>query len=152
MVYHLIAYNSNHSRCSNSMFIRTITFHNTITMILELAKFLTIRERRWFESISTSWEFISNTNPGRQDQRSPLVQLKYTFRGFAQRRIIRDNQLVGRLGLPCLWAHAWLPAHPYSASWLEWVIRPAKWEACVQNDKRASNDVVLNRHTWNHMS
>ena len=38
----LKAYNSNHSRCSNSMFIRTITFHNTITMMLELAKFLTV--------------------------------------------------------------------------------------------------------------
>ena len=63
MVYHLIAYNSNHSRCSNSMFIRTITFHNTITTMLELAKFLTIQERRRFESISTSWEFLPNTNP-----------------------------------------------------------------------------------------
>ena len=46
------------------MFIRTITFHNTITTMLELAKFLTIRERRRFESISTSWEFIPNTNLG----------------------------------------------------------------------------------------
>ena len=32
--------------------------------MLELAKFLTIRERRRFELISTSWEFIPNTNPG----------------------------------------------------------------------------------------
>ena len=63
MVYHLRAYNSNHSRCSISMFIRTITFHNTITMMLELAKFLTVRDRWRFESISTSWEFIPNTNP-----------------------------------------------------------------------------------------
>ena len=64
MVYHLRAYNSNHSRCSNSIFIRTINFHNTITTMLGLAKFLTTRERRRFESISTSWEFIPNTNPG----------------------------------------------------------------------------------------
>ena len=60
----LRAYNSNHSRCSNSMFIQTITFHNTITTILVLAKFLTIWERQRFESISTSWEFIPNTNLG----------------------------------------------------------------------------------------
>ena len=46
------------------MFIRTITFHNPITTMLGLAKFVTIRERRRFESISTSWEFIPNTNPG----------------------------------------------------------------------------------------
>ena len=45
--------------------------------------------------------------------RSPLVQLKYTFRGFAQRRTIRDNQLSGRLGPACPWAHVWLPTHPY---------------------------------------
>ena len=32
--------------------------------MLGLAKFLTVRERRRFESISTSWEFIPNTNPG----------------------------------------------------------------------------------------
>ena len=32
--------------------------------MLELAKFLTVRERRRFESISTSWEFIPNTNLG----------------------------------------------------------------------------------------
>ena len=59
----LRAYNSNHSRYCSSMFIRTVIFHNTITTMLGLAKFLTIRERRWFKSISTSWEFIPNTNP-----------------------------------------------------------------------------------------
>ena len=46
------------------MFIRTIIFHNTVTMILGLAKFLTVQERQRFKSISTSWEFIPNTNPG----------------------------------------------------------------------------------------
>ena len=39
-------------------------FYNTVATMLGLAKFLTIRERRQFESISTSWEFIPNTNPG----------------------------------------------------------------------------------------
>ena len=39
-------------------------FHNTVATMLGLAKFLTIRERQRFESISTSWEFIPNTNPG----------------------------------------------------------------------------------------
>ena len=109
----LKAYNSNHSRYCNSIFIRIIMFHNTVTTMLGLAKFLTIRERRQFESISTSWEFIPNTNPGRPDQRSPLVQLKYTFRGFDQRCTTRDNQMLGRSGLPCPWAHIWLPVHPY---------------------------------------
>ena len=42
----LKAYNSNHSRYYNSIFIRTIMFHNTVTTMLGLAKFLTIRERR----------------------------------------------------------------------------------------------------------
>ena len=37
---------------------------NTVTTMLGQAKFLTIRERRRFESISTSWEFIPNTNLG----------------------------------------------------------------------------------------
>ena len=46
------------------MFILTITFYNTVTTMLGLAKFLTVRERRRFESISTSWEFIPNTNLG----------------------------------------------------------------------------------------
>ena len=60
----LEAYNSNHSRYCNSIFIRTIMFHNTATTMLVLAKFLTIRERRGFESISTSKEFIPNINLG----------------------------------------------------------------------------------------
>ena len=60
----LKAYNSNHSWYCNFIFIRTIMFHNTVTTMLGLAKFLTIWERRRFESISTSWEFIPNTNPG----------------------------------------------------------------------------------------
>ena len=81
--------------------------------MLELAKFLTVWERQQFESILTNWEFIPNTNLGRPDQRSPLVQLRSTFRGFAQRRTIKDNQLPGRLGPACPWAHVWLPAHPY---------------------------------------
>ena len=45
--------------------------------------------------------------------RLPLVQVRYTFRGFAQRRTIRDDQLLGRSGPACPWAHVWLPAHPY---------------------------------------
>ena len=60
----LKAYNSNHSRYCNSIFLRTLMFHNTVTTMLGLAKFLTIRERRRFKLISTSWEFIPNTNPG----------------------------------------------------------------------------------------
>ena len=97
------------------MFIRTITFHNTITTMLELAKFLTIRERRRFESISTGNLFLTQTQADQiiSRLRSPLVQLKSTFRGFAQRRTIRGNQLPGRSGLACPWAHVWLSTHPY---------------------------------------
>ena len=117
-----------------------------ITMIEgSSVKFLTIRERRWFESISTSSEFIPNTNPGRPDQRSPLVPLRSIFCGFTQRHTIRDNQLLGLSGLPYPWAHAWLPSYPYYhlecallqnraqpelsylASRSEQVIWPAKW-------------------------
>ena len=96
--------------------IWTIMFNNTVTIMLGLAKFLTIRERRRFELISTSQEFIPNTNPGIPREgslRSPLVQLKSTIHGFSQHRTIRDNQLLGRLGLACPWAHVWLPTHPY---------------------------------------
>ena len=91
VVYHLKAYNSNHSRYCTSIFIRTIMFYNTFTTMLGLAKFLTIRERRRFESISTSWEFIPNTNPGilrEGSLRSPLVQLRSTFHGSVPRRTI----------------------------------------------------------------
>ena len=105
VVYHLVAYNSNQSQCSNSMFIRIITFHNTITTMLGLAKFLTVRERRRFESISTSQEFISNTNPHfphRGHVGSPLVQLRSTFRGFAQRRTIRDTKCLDVQAQPAL--------------------------------------------------
>ena len=104
----LKAYNSNHSRYCNSIFVRTIMFHNTITTMLELAKFLTIRERRRFESISTSWEFIPNTNPhfprrGRVE--SPLVQLRYS-RGSDQCRTLRDTtSLPGSLGPAYPWTH-----------------------------------------------
>ena len=89
------AYNSNHSRYCTSIFIRTIMFHNTVTTMLGLAKFLTIQERQRFESISTSWEFIPNTNPGIPREgslRSPLVQLRSTFRGSVPRRIIQDTR------------------------------------------------------------
>ena len=39
---HLKAYNSKPSRYCNSIFIGTIMFHNTVTTMLGLAKFLTI--------------------------------------------------------------------------------------------------------------
>ena len=113
VIYHLIAYNSNHSRCSNSMFIGTITFHNTITTMLGLAKFLTVRERRRVKSISTSQEFIPNTNPGRPDQRSPQVTFGTTQVHISWVRLAPHNQgqLVAktfRPGLPlgsCLAPH-----------------------------------------------
>ena len=46
------------------MFIITIKFHSLIITMLELVKFLTIRERLLFESVATSWAVIPHTNPG----------------------------------------------------------------------------------------
>ena len=146
MVYHLEAYNSNHSRYCNSIFIRTIMFYNTVTTMLELAKFLTIRERRRFESISASWEFIPNTNPG-LPATVALGHLWYNssthFMGSpSAAQLGIPNARTFRPSLPL--GSVWLPAHPYyhpecallqsgawpelsySASWLERVIQPAK--------------------------
>ena len=114
MVYHLRAYNSNHS----------VTF-------------------------GTTQVHISRVRPVPHNQGQPNA------------RTFRPSLPLGSV---------WLPAHPYyhpectllqsgvrpelsySASWSEWVIWPAKWEECVQNDKRASNNAFLNRHRRNHMS
>ena len=60
-----------------------------------VTKFLTIQERRLFESIATSWAEIHNTNlgiPHEGSLRSPLVQLRYTFRGSVPRRTIWDTR------------------------------------------------------------
>ena len=88
-----------------------------ITMIEgSSVKFLTIQERWRFESITTSWVvFLTQTQVDQINGhlRSPLVQLRSTFRGFDQRRTIRDNQLPGRSGPTYPRAHVWLPAHPY---------------------------------------
>ena len=155
------------------MFIWTIIFHNTVTTMLELAKFLTVRERQRFESISTRWEFIPNTNPC-LPATVALGHFWYNsgphFTGLPSAAQLgmtscQDDQDYPTLGLMssspvhpyfhpecALWQNKALPKLSYLASWSERVIQPAKWEACVQNDMRASNDVVLNRHRWNHMS
>ena len=142
----LRAYNSNHSRYCNSMFIRTIIFHNTITTMLKLAKFLTIRERQRFESISTSYEFIPNTNP-----HFPVEVASghlwynsgtYFAGSYRAAQSGTPNARTFRPSLPL--GSVWLPAHPYyhpecallqsearpklssSTSWSKRVIRPAK--------------------------
>ena len=74
------------------MFIQTITFHNIITTMLGLVKFLTVRERRRFKLISTSWEFIPNTNLGRPDQRSPEVTFGTTQVNISRVRLAPHNQ------------------------------------------------------------
>ena len=147
MWYHLETYNSNHSRYWNSIFIRTIMFHNTVTTMLELAKFLTIRERWQFESISTSWEFIPNTNPG-LPATIALGHLWYNsgthFTGpycAAQSRTPDARMLRPSLPLGLVWSFPRRSAQQngsqselnYSALWSEWVIWPAKWEACIQS-------------------
>jgi hypothetical protein len=141
------AYNSNHSRYCNSIFIRTIMFHNTVTTMLGLAKFLTIQERRRFESISTSWEFIPNINPGLPTTIA-LGHLWYNSgthfmspyygaqSGTPDARMFRPSLPLGSVwSFPGRSAqqNGSRPELNYLASWSEWVIRPAKWEACVQS-------------------
>jgi hypothetical protein len=76
---------------------------SSITTMQLLSQVLTIRERRRLKLISTSYEFISNTNPyfphwGHVG--SPIVQLRYN-RGSDQRYTLRDT-MVSRLFKPCL--------------------------------------------------
>ena len=46
------------------LILRTIPLAINTMIEGSSVKFLTIWERRRFESLSTSWEFIPNTNPG----------------------------------------------------------------------------------------
>ena len=83
--------------------------------MLVLAKFLTIRERRRFESISTSWEFISNTNLGLLATVA-LGHLWYNsstyFAGSpSAAQSGTPNARTFRPSLPL--GLVWLPAHPY---------------------------------------
>ena len=122
-------------------------FHNIVATMLGLAKFLTIRERRRFESISTSWEFIPNTNPG-LPATIALGHLWYNsgthFAGpyrAAQSGTPDARMLRPSLPLGSVWSFPGRSAQQndsrpelnYSASRSERVIRPAKWEACVQS-------------------
>jgi len=160
MWYHLEAYNSNHSRYWNSIFIRTIMFHNTVTTMLELAKFLTIRERRRFESISTSWEFIPNTNPG-LPATIALGHLWYnsgtyfagpyraTQSGTPDARTFRPSLPLGSIWSPparSTQQNGSRPELSYSALRSERVIRPASDRHAFNLVKSANNGTVLNRH------
>ena len=122
-------------------------FHNTVATMLGLAKFLTIRERRRFESISTSWEFIPNKNPG-LPATIALGHLWYNLgthfagpycaaqSGTPDARTFRPSLPLGSVwSFPRRSAQqngSW-PELNYSASRSERVIWPAKWEACVQS-------------------
>ena len=109
MVYHLVAYNSNHSLHNNSMFIRTIIFHNTVTTMLGLASF-SLSERdgdsNRFQPAENLFITQTQTDQINGHLRSQLVQLRSTFHGFAQRHTIRDNQLPGRSGPAYPWAQS----------------------------------------------
>ena len=150
------AYNSNHSRYCNSIFVWTIMFHNTVTTMLGLAKFLTIRERRRFESISTSWEFIPNTNPGLP----ATIALGHLwcnsgthFAGLycvAQSGTLDARMLRPSLPLGLVWSfpgrsaqqNGSRPELNYSASRSERVIRKHAFNLV----RSANNGTVLNRH------
>ena len=141
-------------------------FHNTVTTMLELVKFLTIRERRRFESISTSWEFIPNTNPGLPAMIA-LGHLWYNsgthfagpYRaaqsGTPDARMLRPSLPLGSVrSFPGRSAqqNGSRPELNYSASWSERVIRLAKWEACVQSCQKCptmvQSLVSIDEITW----
>ena len=141
--------------------------------MLELAKFLTVRERRWFESISTSWEFISNINQGLPAMVA-LGHLWYnsgthyagslsaTQSGTTSCQDDQDNLALGLMaGSPHILTTI-QSAHFFrmgpGLSWATWL---RSWnELSGQLSERhvfnlvrsANNGVVLNWHRWNHMS
>jgi hypothetical protein len=153
---------SNHIRYSIFISTVTIVFHQVTTMP-KLVEFLTIRKRRRFESISISWEFIPNTNPGRPDQRSPYVTFGTTHvqsrvgptphtQGYYGSQVAQAMPAHGRrqfaqvMVAHCLWIRSPQCAHfngtctwlelSYSALRSEQFIWPAKWEACVQSRQK----------------
>jgi hypothetical protein len=108
---------------------------------------------------------IPNTNPGIPHEgslRSPLVQLR-SIHGFDQCRTLRDWSTARTIkpSLP-------LDSHPAprtsllplgcallqneSTTWIELLgfAVGTIYPGYVQNDERAFNDLVLNRHRWNH--
>jgi hypothetical protein len=155
------------------MFIRTIIFHNTITTILGLAKFLTVRKRRRFELISTSWKFILNTNPG-LPATVALGHLWYNsgpyFVGSSSAAQsgttnCQDDQDYPALRLTSGFPHIFTTiqsAHFY------WMGSALSWATQLRNRnelsgqlserhafnlvRNANNGTVLNQHRQNHMS
>jgi hypothetical protein len=140
-------------------------FHPVLLRWGGSVKFLTIRKRQRFESIATSWAvFLTQTQVYlRQGSlRSPLVQLRSYVAGSISAAHSGTDQLPGRSGPACPCTHIQLPAHPYylqcahsyrTTPGLSWATRFRGWNelfgqlrGCVQNDMRAYNDVVLNRH------
>ena len=141
-------------------------FHNTVTMMLGLAKFLTIQERWRFESISTSWEFIPNTNLGLPASIA-LGHLWYNlgthFTGSyhaaqSGTTSCQDVQDYPTLGLT---SGSLQGAHNRTRPDLNWAtqLRGRNNLSSQLNDRHAfnivrsaNNGTVLNRHRWNHMS
>ena len=141
--------------------------------MLELAKFLTIRERRRFELISTSWEFIPNTNPGLR----AMVALGHLWYNLGPHFVgstsaaqsgmtsCQDDQDYPALGLTSGSLHILTniqSAHSYRIGLgVSWATRlRGRNELSSQLSERhafylvrsANNGMVLNRHRWNHMS
>jgi hypothetical protein len=134
--------------------------------MLKLIEFLTVQERRRFESIAISWTEIHNTNPDilrEGSLRLPLVQF-WNSCGFELSRTLKDQPEAGMFrhrsaqGPICVPAHTSSPPVcalyisnfqsevSYSASRSEWLIRPAKWKVVFNLDRRFNNGTVLKRH------
>ena len=150
MKYHLVTDNSNHSWCSNvSIIITTIKFPLSCSTLLLLSQVLTIRERRWFESIPTQLGHLFLTQTEAHPAKVASGHLWYNSgltRGSNQCRTLRDStNLLGRSGpdpalgltplvlrtslLPLVCALSLIEAWPelsYSASWSYHRIWPTK--------------------------
>jgi hypothetical protein len=125
---------------------------------------LTIQERWWFESIPNQLVIYSSHKP-----HSPIkwaIDHQWHFPGKRHRIKIMDRNNQGPPdSQDAPWAHSSRPRlTPFSTSLSIWVypdmnsitsiaveryfIRPAKYEACIQHDKRDKQRSVLNRHRW----
>ena len=151
----------------------TIKFHSPITTMLGLVEFLTIRERRRFKSVATSWAVIPNTNPhfpigvtsGHLWYNSGPHFAGSISAAQSGTSCCQDNQDYPTLGLMSGSPHILTTiqsAHFYRTgpglSWATWLrgrnelFGQLSERHAFNLNKSANNGTVLNRYRWNHMS
>ena len=108
MENHLVRYNSNHSRCTISIFIITIKLHQLMIRCRCSVKFSLSRrdgDSNLFQPAGELFLTQTQTYLRQGSLRSPLVQLRYN-RGSEQCHTFRDTTgLLGSSGLACPWTH-----------------------------------------------